>query len=70
MGYCKSGNFRENFIFALKDIFVTLKIATRVCFTYISQRQSDFGILRRFYSHETSKFRENKTLAKILVFTV
>ena len=30
---------------ALKYIFATLKIAIKACFTYISKRQSDFGIL-------------------------
>ena len=39
---------------ALKDIFATLKIASKALFTYISNRQSDFDILRGIYFHENS----------------
>ena len=37
---------------ALKDIFVTLKIATRAGFTYIGKRQSDCAHLPGFNFHE------------------
>ena len=57
--YCKSGNFREIFIFAnsVKRHTCDLKIAARAWFNYISSRQSDFAILRGFYFHETSHMR-------------
>ena len=55
---------------ALKDIFATLKFMTKACFNYVNTRQSDFVISRGFYYLETSKFLENKTLAKIIEFTV
>ena len=62
--YCKPGNFRDNFIFAnsVKIHICDAKIATRTCFTYISKRQSDFGISRGFYFHETS---HRRSFAKI-----
>ena len=40
-----------------KDIYATSKFVTRVCFTYISKRQSDFAISREFYYHEASHIR-------------
>ena len=48
--FLKFRNFRENFIFAnsVKNLFVTLKLATSARFTYISKRQSDFAISQNF----------------------
>ena len=57
--YCKFGNFRVNFIFAnsVKRHICDVKIANRVWFTYISNRQSDIANSRGFDFHETSHMR-------------
>ena len=57
-------------IMALKYIFVTLKIATRAWFTYISKRKSDFARILFSRNFAYGKFGENKTLMKISEFTV
>ena len=71
--YCKSGNFCENFIFAES-------VKRRICDTKNSPLGHDLPasvndrvispFLEDFIFHETSKFLENKTLAKISEFTV
>ena len=56
---------------ALNDILVICKIRDyNARFTYINKPQSCFAISRGVYFHVTSKFRENKVLAKISEFTV
>ena len=62
--YCKSGNFREHFIFAnsVKRHICDVKNLQLGHALPISKRQIDFAISRGFY------FRE--TLAKISEFTV
>ena len=46
---------------------------TKACLTYISKRQGNFEIFARVLLSRNiaiAKFRENKTLAKLLEFTV
>ena len=63
--YCRFGNFRENFIFAIaiKTYLRLLKFATKEWFskcTYISKLLIVFAISRWFYIHVTSP--ENNAL--------
>ena len=54
--YCKSGNFRENFIFAnIVQRHIYGAKYSRLGYDFsISVNESDFAILRGFYFHETS----------------
>ena len=63
---CKFVNFR-----ALKDIFASLKIASRTWFTYIRERQRSRHFTKDLFSRNFAyaKFLENKTLAKFSEFT-
>ena len=57
--YSKSGNFRDNLIFA-NSVKIRICDAERSRLGHdlpISLRQSDFGISRGFYFHETSHMR-------------
>ena len=53
---------------ALKDMFATLRNATRACFTYIyiSKRYSDFANSRGFYFQEV--LRKLIILVKIIIY--
>ena len=57
--HSKSRSFRKNFIFtsSLKDTLATLKFPTGAWFICTSNRQSNYAILRGFYSWETSHMR-------------
>ena len=58
--YCKSGNFRENFILAysIKRHICDAKNLRLGHDLHISVKgQSDFGLSRGFYFHETSHMR-------------
>ena len=66
--YCKFGNFRENFMCAKS-------VKKHICYSQNLQLGHSLPISviytsRGFNFHETAKFRENKTLAKISEFTV
>ena len=73
MYICESINFREDFIFAIcieRHICDAKKSRIGHDLPIYSKQRSDFAISQGFYFHETSQFRENKTLAKISEFTV